>query len=140
MTQDEQIQELTETVKCRLAPSPVHGIGVFAIRDIKKGEKLHCTLEEPRWYTLKYENLDKIPPEVRQLILDRWSNVINGDPFLSPNHDAIMVNFMNHSNDPNFDPHTDTAMRDLPKGTEVFEDYRLAKNAHLVYPWIKEVV
>ena len=39
LTRSEQIMELSSTVKCKLAPSNIHGIGVFAIRDIKKGEK-----------------------------------------------------------------------------------------------------
>ena len=81
-TQDEQIRELIDTVKCRLAPSPIHGIGVFTIRDIKKGETLHCRIEEPIWYTVTYKNLAKLPSEVRQLILERWSLVIHGEPFL----------------------------------------------------------
>ena len=139
MTQEEQITELIDTVKCRLAPSSVHGVGVFAIRHIKTGETLHCRIEEPRWYTVTYENLAKLPPEIRQLILDRWSRVVVGEPFLSPNHDAIMVNFMNHNTHNNYDPHTDTATEDIPKGAEVFEDYRVAKGWQTVYPWIDVV-
>lgn len=135
-TQEEQIKELADTVKCRLAPSPIHGIGVFAIRDIKKGETLHCRIEEPQWYTLKYEHFDQLPTEVSDLIKERWSLVVNGEPFLSPNHDAIMICFMNHGT-PNYDPHTDTATEDIPKGSEVFEDYRIAKGWEKVYPWIK---
>ena len=139
-SQEEQIKELNDTVKCRIAPSKVHGVGVFALRDIQKGEKLHCTLEEPIWYTVTYENLDKLLPYIRQLILDRWSLVVIGQPFLSPNHDAIMMCFLNHSDTPNYDPKTDTALRDIKKGEEVFEDYRNAKGWGIVYPWIKEVV
>lgn len=134
--QEEQIQELIDTVKCRLAPSKVHGIGVVAIRDIKKDERLHCFIEEPKWYTVTYENLAKLPPDIRQLILDRWSLVFIGQPFLSPNHDAIMVCFMNHSDEPNYDPNTDTATKDIKQGEEIFEDYRNAKGWECVYPWI----
>lgn len=139
MTQEEQIQELKAQVKCRLAPSPIHGVGVFAIRDIEKGETLHCALEEPKWYTVTYANLRKLPAEIRQLVLDRWSHVVNGEPFLSPNHDAIMVTFMNHSTEPNYEPLTDSATRDIPKGTEILEDYRFAKGWEKVYPWISAV-
>jgi hypothetical protein len=136
-TQEEQIQELNDTVKCRLAPSKVHGVGVFAIRDIQKGEKLHCAIEEPTWYTVTYANLDKLRPEIRQLILDRWSLVVVGQPFLCPNHDAIMICFMNFGGDEsNYDPKTDTALKDLKRGDEVFEDYRNAKGWEVVYPWI----
>ena len=36
---DQQIAELNEEIRCHLKPSSIHGIGVFALRDIKKGEK-----------------------------------------------------------------------------------------------------
>ena len=137
MTQEEQIQELTDTVKCRLAPSRIHGIGVVAIRDIKKGEQLHCIIETPQWYTVVYDNLTRLPAPIRQLILDRWSQVVVGSSFLSPNHDAIMLHFMNHSNEPNYDPITDCAVKDIGEGEEVFEDYRIAEGWEKVYSWIK---
>ena len=137
-TQEEQIQELTEQVMCRIAPSPISGVGIFAIRDIKKGEKLHCALEEPRWYTVSFDNLKKLPQEVRQLILDRWSEVVVGSPFLSPNHDAIMTSFMNHSNEPNYEQKSDTALCDIKAGEEIFEDYRLTRGWRCVYPWIRD--
>ena len=116
--------------------SNVSGVGVIAIRDIKKGEVLHCKVEEPTWYTVTYANLDKLRPEIRQLILDRWSLVVIGQPFLCPNHDAIMICFMNHSDTPNYDPITDTATRDIKEGEEILENYRLAAGWELVYPWI----
>lgn len=31
---------LNKTVWCKLGPSKIHGVGVFAIRDILKGQKL----------------------------------------------------------------------------------------------------
>lgn len=136
MTVEEQIKELTETVKCRLAPSKVHGVGVHTIRDIKKGEKLHCLIETPLWCTIPFDKLTLLPDEIRQLILDRWSPVVNGAPFLSPNHDAIMINFMNHSNTPNYDPKTDRATKDIKKGEEVLEDYRAVPNWELAHPWL----
>src|ERR1700722_14347341 len=34
------IKDLEENVYCRLQPSKVHGIGIFAIRDIPKGKNL----------------------------------------------------------------------------------------------------
>ena len=139
-SQEEQIEELRSEVKCRIGVSKISGVGVIAIRDIKKGEVLHCRIEEPKWYTVTYENLSRLPDEIRQLILDRWSLVVIGEPFLSPNHDAIMICFMNHGGDKsNYDPITDTAKRDIMKGEEILEDYRLAKGWQKVYPWISGV-
>lgn len=55
MTQQEQINELNITVKCKLGLSFIHGIGVFAMRDIQKGQKCYCVppfLKDgvARWY------------------------------------------------------------------------------------------
>ena len=36
------MEHLIYNIKTELRPSKVHGIGVFAIRDIKKGEELTC--------------------------------------------------------------------------------------------------
>src|SRR3990167_3168947 len=136
-SESDQIQELIDTVKCRIAPSKIHGVGVIAIRDIKKGEILHCRIEDPKWYTVTYENLSRLPDEIRQIILDRWSLGVIGEPFLSPNHDAIMICFMNHGGDKsNYDPVTDCAKMDIAKDTEVLEDYRVAEGWEKVYPFI----
>ena len=39
---DQQIAELNNEEKCYIAPSLIQGIGVFALRDLKAGEKLYC--------------------------------------------------------------------------------------------------
>ncbi len=110
---------LNEEVWCKLAPSQIHEIGVFAIRDIPKGQKLYCHSASCR---LRYEPIDDLLPEIRQLILQRWPNArTNG--YLNPNDDARLISFMNHSPNPNYDWFTDLAIKDIPKGTEVLEDY-----------------
>ena len=120
MKQDEEINELNSTVKVRLAPSKTHGIGVFALVDLKKGDKLHCFPEwykkGLKWYSVPYGSLSKLFPEIRQLVLERWPSIINGSHFLSPNDMSWLITFMNHSNDPNYDSRTDTATKDIKKG------------------------
>lgn len=120
-SEEAQKEQLNDTVKCTLAPSSVHGIGVFAIRDIGKGERLFCVPEKPVRFQL--QSLDGVREEVRSLIVQRWPRAVHQEPFLSPNNDARLVSFMNHSDDPNYDPKTDTALRDIAKGEEVLEDY-----------------
>lgn len=121
----DQISILNSTVKCTLRPSPLHGIGVFAIRDIKKGEKLYCHSMERK--LLKDDNnLAGIRPEVRELILQRWPMIYKGSAFLSPNDDARLISFMNDGGkDSNYAIRTDTATKDIGKGEEVLEDYKL---------------
>ena len=133
MTQDEQIDKLNATVKLTLAPSPIHGIGVFALRDITQGEKIHCDAY-PQVFKVPYGSIKKLFPEVREVILSRWPNIINGSVFMSP--DVRFLSFMNHSIHPNYDPKTDTASKDIKKGEEVVEDYWSMENIEKVFPWL----
>jgi len=144
MTNEEQCAELAQTVKCKIAPSAVHGVGVFAMRDIKKGEKCYCALTvKPNWYTVKYDKLKKYltpaRPEVLQLIMDRWPQVYNGSQFISPNYDARLCSFMNHADKPNYEPVSDLALEDIKAGEELFEDYRVINRYEEIYPWLHPV-
>ena len=123
ITVDEQISKLNSEVKCRLAPSKIHGVGVFAIRNVKKGEKLYCQSEQREWMTVPFLRFGEIGSVVKDLILDRWPKVKDGGVFLSPNDDARLVSFMNHCEAPNYDSHKDEALFDILKGEEVVEDY-----------------
>ena len=141
MTADEQVMELMRTVKCRLGPSRVHGVGVIALRDIRKGEQLYCAnRSKPVRYTVAFTELERrlkdTHPEILQLILDRWPRTVNGAAFISPNYDARLTCFMNHSDVPNYDPATDLALADIRKGEEVFEDYRQIPNYEKAFPWL----
>ena len=135
--QELQIFTLNNEMKTKLAPSPIHGIGVFTMRSIKAGEKLHCIPSvNPQWYTLPYASLTKLFPEVRELILQRWPSVINGSAFLSPNDTQWLVTYINHDDSPNYDVATDTALKDIKVGEELTEDYRLMKNYEQIFPWL----
>ena len=140
LSKEQQLNDLCNKVKCTLKPSPIHGIGVFALRDIQKGARMYCVpMEKPYLYTLNLNDLkqfDTVFPEIKELILARWPNVVNRQPFLSPNYDARLISFMNHSDTPNYDPKTDTALRDIKAGEEVTEDYRIVENYEQVFPWL----
>lgn len=131
MTQEEQIMELNTLAKATLGRSEVHGIGVIALRDIKKGEVIYAD-RMPKVYTVPYSSFGKLFPEVKKMILERWPSIINGSKFIYP--DARLVSFMNHRDIPNYDPMTDTALCDIIKGQEIFEDYRLMPNFDKVWP------
>ena len=136
--QDEQIMELDSTVRCKLAPSSISGIGVFAIQDIKKGEKLYCIPSlSLKWYSLSYGSFGKLFSPVRELILERWPSIINGSHFVSPNDMVWLITFMNHSETPNYNVDTDTALQDIKAGEEVTENYKLMTNYQKIYPWLK---
>ena len=115
---------LNSTVFCTLAPSSIHGVGVFAVRDIPEGTRLtdHTvdTLDTAKVFEMSFEEFETILPEIRSLILDR---TLFGDTvrFISPNKDAILRSFMNHSDAPNSDGVI--ALRDIAKGEEVTENF-----------------
>lgn len=112
---------LNDTVWATLAPSKVHGIGVFAIRDIPKGQKIYAIGRSNEW-------LEGVPndlhPAILKIIKQRWPLALKGQPFQSPNDDVRLTSFLNHSNTPNYDKHTDCALVDIKEGEEIFEDYR----------------
>jgi SET domain-containing protein len=115
-------QYLNNTVWCRLAPSPIHGVGVVAIRDISKGQILY-TFDHHMVFDVDEEDFMKILPEIRALILDKIINAEGATRyrFFSPNDEQIIQSFMNHSSDANSDGHI--ALRDIKKGEEITEDY-----------------
>lgn len=116
---------LNNSVWCTLAPSSISGIGVFAIRDIPKGTKItdhtNETLDDIETYELTTEEFQQIHPAIQSLILDRtlFEDIIR---FTSPNTDAVLRSFMNHSDTPNSDGVI--ALRDIKQGEEVTENFK----------------
>jgi SET domain-containing protein len=117
--QKKYVEIINKTVKTTLGQSKIHGIGVIAITDIKEGERLFETpngYTERRWFTETM--LNALKPEIKAIILDR---TMNGFTDKSPNEQADMQCFMNHSKEPNSNGHI--ATKDIQKGEEVTEDY-----------------
>ena len=110
---------LNNEVWCKTGVSSVAGVGVIAIRDIPKGQRMFCNSWERK---LLYKMPDDLLPEIREIILERWPYA-RENYYVSPNDDARLLSFMNHSTCPNYDKYTDTALRDITKGEEIFEDY-----------------
>lgn len=121
------IQQLNETVFATLRASSmlytsIHGIGVFAIRNIPKGTEMFkhhsifMAVNEDDWHLIE--------PEIRKIILSRHcfhASSVNLS-FTHPNADVSYQNFMNHSPDPNSDGQK--ALRDIEVEEEITENYR----------------
>ena len=134
----EAIKMINDVVKLRLAPSEIHGVGVFAMRDIKAGERLYanaipCMIDIPR------KDLNKIQSEIRQMILERFPRLTFEDTkFLAP--DTLMQLYINHSDEPNYHGETDKAIRKIKTDEEITEDYRCHQDWIKVYKWLNEYV
>lgn len=115
------MSNIENIVKCKLDLSNIHKIGVFAVKDIKKGEELFII--NPISFSLTREEFEEIPTEIKEIILDR--NVFYKEDenieFTNPNMDINYICFLNHSDNPNS---TGTiALRDIKKGEEITESY-----------------
>lgn len=134
MTQNEQIDELNSVIKTTIGVSRINGVGVIALRDIAKGERIWAD-RLPKVYRIPYGSLSKLFPEIREEILKRWSSVINDSMFPAPC--ALLIAYMNHSDYPNYSIKSDTALIDIKKGEEITEDYKLMDNWEKVFKWLK---
>ena len=128
-----QVQELNSYVLTKIQPSKIHGVGVFALRDIPKDMKVNADMMF-RMYTLPLEYFDKLYPEVSELLLERWPQIVNGSRFIYP--DTKIQAFMNHSDKPNYDATSDITLKKIKKGEEITEDYRQIEGWEKVFEWL----
>ena len=128
---DDLIKDLEENIYCRLRPSSVSGVGIFAIRDIPKGVNplknfLKCRYIEvdPK---LIFEN-GKIDPAVKELVNDMYVVAEGKLNLWEGGLNALDIGFfINSSENPNMaaEPGAESfvATRDIKKGEELFVDY-----------------
>ena len=66
---EEVIYHLSKNIKTKLSVSSIHGIGVFAIRDINKGEQLFTPWEfESGIYIIPNDRMKDIPSDILELL------------------------------------------------------------------------
>jgi SET domain-containing protein len=130
---EQAIVMVNDVCKIRIAQSEVHGVGVFAIRDIKKGERVYADAM-PVMLDIPYKKFNKINPEIKQLILERFPRVVDGSQFMAP--DTLMQIYMNHQDNPNYDNKTDKATRKIKAGEEIFEDYKAIEGWEVIHKWL----
>ena len=129
---EQLIKDLEANVFCRLRPSKVHGVGIFAIRDIPKGADPFKNLLRYPFVAVDADDIyknPKIDPEVKKLVDDMYS-VEDGKLYLYGNGlNAIDISFfLNHSETPNIiavdEGESFVAARNIKKGEELFSDHR----------------
>ena len=127
MTKEELLLELKD-VYLQLRPSSVHGIGVFAIRDIPKGCRDMFSKEEGNWIKIPLTEVEMMPDHLKKLIenyflFDDQFYYVEKSGFKKPD----LSFFLNHSDEPNIISVNDgeffeTTMN-IKAGEELFIDY-----------------
>ena len=125
--------------KLYLAPSDLHGVGVFTREDIKKGEKLYAG-DLPAVFDLPLSYIKQLKKPVQEEILTMFPYVYSNrvkkrKAFLYP--PVAFVLYLNHSDKPNYSPVKDTALKDIKAGEEITEDYQKVDKYKDIYKFLK---
>lgn len=125
------LKELAGNTYVIIRPSPVEGIGVFAIRDIPKGCRNMFTdpqLEKEDWITIPRSEVEQLPAHARHLV--ETYCLYDADNYFVPENGfkkMDFVNFLNHSDQPNVlsinDGEYFEALKDIAAGEELLVDY-----------------
>ena len=121
------LDHLAQDVYCQLGISPIHGIGVFAIRAIPKGVNPFGGFVGHDEIDFTKEEVKHLPRSVRKVI-DAFCYVdatTVSVPVIGLNTVHLSV-YMNHSKTPNMkceDAGVFKALRPIRQGEELFFDY-----------------
>lgn len=128
MTRDELLRELRNETYVMLQPSGIHGIGVFAIRPIPKGCRNIFSENQGEWITLPIADVETLPAHAKNLV--ETYCLFDEENYYVPSYGfklMDLVNYLNHSNEPNIISVQDgawfEALRDIAPGEELFVDY-----------------
>ena len=128
MNKEALLKELANTTYVMIKPSPLHGIGVFAIRDIPKGTKNIFSKGVGDWIKVSKEEVDALPQHSKDLIENHC--LFDEDFYFIPDYGFKLLDlviYLNHSETPNVislnDGEEFEAIRDIANGEELLVDY-----------------
>ena len=128
MNKEALLKELANTTYVMIKPSPLHGIGVFAIRDIPKGTSNIFSKGVGDWIKVSKEEVDALPQHSKDLIENHC--LFDEDFYFIPDYGFKLVDlviYLNHSETPNVislnDGEEFEAIRDIANGEELLVDY-----------------
>ena len=123
----ELLADLKETY-VMLKPSPVHGIGVFAIRDIPQGCRSMFSKDNGEWIKVPITEVEALPAESKDLV--ETYCLYDEENYYVPSYGfkkMDLVNYLNHSAQPNVRSVNDgeffEAITDIPAGQELLVNY-----------------
>lgn len=128
MNKEALLKQLAESTYVMIKASPVHGIGVFAIRDIPKGTQDLFSQGIGEWIEVSKEEVDALPKHSRDLVENHC--LFDDKSYFIPDYGFKLVDlviYLNHSDTPNVvsinDGERFEAIRDIACGEELFVDY-----------------
>ncbi len=128
MTKEALLNELANNTWVMIKPSGVHGIGVFAVRDIPKGFREIFSKEMGEWTTVPSNEIDALPAHAKNIV-ENYCLYDEGNYFLPAQGFKAMdlCLFLNHSDSPNVISVDDGAffetLREIKAGEELLVDY-----------------
>jgi SET domain-containing protein len=130
MTKEELLSELAHNTWVMIKPSPIEGIGVFALQDIPKGcrSMFSKANEQEQWIPVSKTEVKKLPLHAKALIENYC--LYDEENYFVPDYGfkkMDLVNFLNHSDTPNVISINDgeffEAIRDIKQGEELVINY-----------------
>jgi len=128
MTKEALLKDLQQDTYVMIKPSPLHGIGVFAIRDIPKGTRDLFSQGVGEWIKLTIAEVEALPKHSRDLVENHC--LFDEDHYYVPDYGFKLVDlvvYLNHSDTPNVISINEgeyfEATRDIAAGEELLLDY-----------------
>ena len=130
MTKEELLRELSGNTWVMLKPSPIEGIGVFALQDIPKGCRNMFGKPDAagEWITVTKREIEELPAHAQFLVGNYC--LYDEDNYFIPAHGFKKMDislFLNHSDAPNIISVNDgdyfEAIRNIKKDEELVIDY-----------------
>ena len=128
MNKQALLKQLAESTYVMIKASPVHGIGVFAIKDIPKGTQDIFSQGIGEWIEVSKEEVEALPKHSRDLVENHC--LFDEKNYFVPDYGFKLVDlviYLNHSDVPNVmsinDGERFEAIRDITVGEELFLDY-----------------
>lgn len=128
MNKEALIKELQQSTYVMIKPSPLHGIGVFAIRDIPKGTRDIFSQGVGEWIKLTIAEVEALPKHSRDLVENHC--LFDEEHYYVPDYGFKLVDlviYLNHSETPNIISINEgeffEATIDIKAGEELLVDY-----------------
>ena len=129
----EVLEYLKNHVKTEIAPSPIHGIGTFALTDIEVGESVFMLWpNESRVYTIEKNEFSELPDYSKKMILKSYLNKpeypvvwfrLFKDSYFNLANPLVYTNTAEEN--ANFDSVKRITIKPIKAGEEILGNYKL---------------